>query len=90
MRPAHGVTLSIDDEIISDEAHVIMNGGDATAFVFNPDEDPETGDAVGFEQIGRLVKAQEQRNPPRITGTDVRTGEEQVWKIAPGRGCRDC
>ena len=90
MKPAHGVTLVIDDEVISDEAHVIVNGSEAVAWVHNPDEDPETGAPVGMETVGKLVKATEQRNPPRITGTDPITGQEQTWQIRQGRGCRDC
>lgn len=89
MKPARGVTLVIDDEVISDEATVVINGTEAVAWVFNPDED-EDGVPVGMEAVGKLVKATENRNPARITGTDPLTGEEQVWQIRPGRGCRDC
>lgn len=90
MRPARGVTLVIDDEVISDEATVVMNGNDAVAWVDNPDNDPETGSPIGMESVGRLIKATEQRNPARITGIDPVTGAEQTWQIRQGRGCKDC
>ena len=90
MRPARGVTLVIDDEVISDEASVMMNGTEAVAWVYNPDIDEETDAPIGMEMVGKLIKATENRNPPRITGTDPRTGEEQTWQIRPGRGCQDC
>ena len=83
------MTLTIDGEVISDDTVVILNGDEAVATVWNPNEDPDFGGEIGSERIARLVKAKE-AEPQTIVGLDADTGEQSTWVVSKGRGCRGC
>jgi len=101
MEPQRGITLTIDDEVVTDQAIVIHNGDRATAWAWNPDTVERIDDRVvvdekdrpiprepGNEIVASLLQVTEDGN--KLTGLDSRTGQKSTWLIAAGKGCRGC
>lgn len=93
LEPQRGVTLTIDDEVISDEAVVYANGSRATAYVWSPEAGENEVVAVLVEAdldsdgklVGRIFQPDEETGEP---GPD--DGNQSIWVITPGRGCKHC
>ena len=99
MDPQYGAKLTIDGEVISDEAIVIRNGSGATAYVWS-DEPTETfyrEDGTpyevkrdpGNEVVGRIVQVNDEK-PGVLIGVNAE-GQPTTWEIEQSdRPCRGC
>ncbi len=100
MDPQYGAVLTIDGELISDEAIVHKNGSYAVAYVWSDDELETFYDEFGQphqvprepgnEVVAELESVTEEKGG-KLMGVDRKTGKPSTWLVRDSdRRCRGC
>jgi hypothetical protein len=98
--PQYGCILTINNELISDEAIVTKNGAYAIAYVWSDEEfetfHDEFGQAhqvprePGNEVVAELESVTEEKGG-KLMGVDKKTGQPTTWLVQEStRRCRGC